>query len=289
MPLVRQEYFQYRVADVLSRLFSRRFAYWLALRVAHGCYRGDAVGRAAVVANLRQVLSYRGEDTAEARLDGLARETFRNFAKYLVDFFRFTGPLAGELHGLLSVRGEEHFHAARALDRGVIVVSAHLGNYDLGSAHLAGQGYTIKTVALALGDGRTNRLFQQRRRARGAAVAPLGQAGRMLMVTLKRKGLVALLADRELGTRRDLTPLFGRPAALPMGPARLAARMGVPVLPAFVLRQPDDTFVMDWHAPILPQAAATAEAIEHGICRALETAIGPAPTQWFAFRRIWPE
>ena len=105
---------------------------------------------------------------------------------------------------------------------------------------------------------------------------------------LKRNELVVLLADLDFshqGGRR--VPFFGKPARLPRGPAVLAKRSGAPILPAFVLRQTDDTFCFRAYPPILPDRSQSVDDIQARICAVLEAVIGDHPDQWFAFEPLW--
>ena len=77
------------------------------------------------------------------------------------------------------------------------------------------------------------------------------------------------------------------PARLPRGPAWLSIKSGAPVLPALLLRQEDDTFLLRLAPPILPEVAGSMEAVRDRICRFLEREIGERPYQWFIFEDFW--
>ena len=105
---------------------------------------------------------------------------------------------------------------------------------------------------------------------------------------LKRNEIVVLLADMDYSGGGRPVPFFGRPARLPRGPAVLAKRSGAPILPAFVLRQADDTFLFRAYPPILPGRLRPLNDIQNEICVVLEAVIGEHPDQWFAFGPLWP-
>jgi KDO2-lipid IV(A) lauroyltransferase len=99
--------------------------------------------------------------------------------------------------------------------------------------------------------------------------------------------LVAVLADRDYSMRNDFVSFCGMPACLPRGPAWVADKTGAPVVPGFMLRQADDTFVMRLYPPIIPGAEMNQEAIQKRICECLEHAVCGNPSQWFMFEKVW--
>lgn len=281
------KYLGYLLAEAVSRGASRRLAYWLALRTADLYFALDRSARRAVMSNLRQVVASDGRAPERDAVRRLARKTFHNFGKYLVDFFRFSRLTEEEIRSLVAVEGQTHLERAQAEGKGVVLVTGHIGNWELGGAVLAGMGYKLNAVALQHPSAKINEFFQRHRRQRGMAIIPFGHAVSTLIKALKRKECVALLADRDYSKRTDLAWLFGAPASLPRGPAWLAEKTGAPIMPGFVLRRDDDTFVLRCHEPIAARAGIGREEIQQRICRVLETEIRANPSQWFMFERVW--
>lgn len=279
-------YSVYRIVQWLSRAVPRPFAYWLSLRIADVYFFCDRRGREAVMANLRQVGRFSKGPATPAEIRLTARRTFQHFGKYLVDFFRFARLSQAELRHLVAVDHPENLERALAFRKGVILVTAHLGNWELGGAALAAMGYAVHAVALQQPSAKLNEFFQHHRRERGMAVIPLGHAVPELIRALRRNECVALLADRDYSRRTEFVTFCGASACLPRGPAWLAQKTGAPILPGFMLRQPDDTFVLRFYPPIDP-AGLAAEAIQRQIGTVLEDAVARNPHQWFMFERVW--
>ena len=279
-------YTLYRVVQWVSRAIPRPFAYWLSLRIADIYFFCDRRGREAVMDNLRQVAGFGGRaaDDGEQRL--AARRTFQHFGKYLVDFFRFARLTEGEMRRLVVIDHPEYLDQARTMGNGVILVTAHLGNWELGGAALVSMGYTVNAVALQQPSAKLNEFFQHHRRQRGMAVIPLGHAVPELIRALRRGEFVALLADRDYSRRTEFVTFCGASACLPRGPAWLSAKTGAPVLCGFMIRQPDDRFVMRLYPPINPAGLGTA-GVQQRIGAILEDAIARHPSQWFMFERVW--
>jgi KDO2-lipid IV(A) lauroyltransferase len=278
--------FIFNMIQVLSRAIPRRLAYWIGLRIADRFYRFDRKGRDAVKANLRRVLEWRGIRPSEESLERMARKTFQNFAKYLVDFFRFENLSEAEIRRLVSIEHWEYLDRARALGKGVLVVTAHFGNWEMGACATNALGYPLHAVVLEQPGAKLNRLFQRYRRRRGTTPIPLGNAVRQIMQLLRHNAIVALLADRDYSAHNAQVDFFGAPASLPRGATWLAHRTGAPVLPGFMLRREDDTFLLRFHPPIMP-GDSSPEDMHRELCRILEKEIGADPAQWMMFENIW--
>lgn len=281
------QYVAYSLAGWLSRTAPRHFAYWLGARIADLHFFFDRRGREAVMDNLQQVMAFTGRHPTRRELRLTARTTFQYFAKYLVDFFRFSRLDQADIGRLVTVEHREYLDEARRTGRGVICVTAHLGNWELGGAALVGLGCPLNVVALRQSSAKLNDFFQRHRRKRGLAVLPLGHAVKGLIAALRRGECVALLADRDYSMRTDLSLLCGRMACLPRGPAWLAERTGAVVLPGFMFREENDTFRLRFSPPIVPGPGVAGDEIQRRINAALEDGIGRYPHQWFMFERVW--
>ena len=281
------EYFAYWITGFLSRSIPRHFAYWISLRMSDLYFFFDRRAREAVMDNLRHVMAYKGRHPTRLELRLTARTTFQFFGKYLVDFFRFQSLDEDDIRRLVKVEHPEYIEQATAVGRGVVVVTAHLGNWEIGGAVMAGLGYPMNVVALRQPSAKLNDFFQKHRRKRGMTVIPLGSSVKKILGALKRREFVALLADRDYSEHRGFSNLCGAPACLPRGAAWLAEKTGAAVLPGFVFRNEDDTFLMKLYPPIIPEPGMTHEAIQRKIVEALEDGIGAYPHQWFMFQKVW--
>jgi len=281
------EYGAYWLAGLISRTIPRHFAYWLALRISDLYFFFERQGRSAVMANLKQVMVFKGWHPTERELRLTARTTFQFFGKYLVDFFRFQRLDEADIRRLVTIEHPEYIEQAYQAGKGVIAVTAHLGNWEIGGAVLAGLGYPLNVVALRQPSAKLNDFFQKHRRKRGMVVMPLGASVKRLIGALRKKEFVALLADRDYSEHKDYTLLCGAPACLPRGAAWLAAKTGAVIMPGFVLRKEDDTFLMKMYPPIIPLPGMSQDEIQGKISKALEDAISAYPHQWFMFQKVW--
>jgi lauroyl/myristoyl acyltransferase len=277
----------YRTVSLLTALLSRRAAYAVAKQASAWAYRNRHATRRAVEGNLRIVFEARGLAMSECELEQMVRRTFDNFSKYVIDFFQI-GRLPPEtLDRLVKVENIEHLAQCRSMKKGIISLTAHLGNWELGANVMERHGYRVNAVVRPQPTAKLDALFQSRRAGRGINVLPMGEGTSPVPNWLKQNELVVLLGDLDFSAKQRRTPFFGKPARLPRGPAVLAARTGAPILPAFVLREPDETFRFCIYPPIIPDRFQSIDEIQERICSILEEVIGNHPDQWFAFDPVW--
>ncbi len=281
------EYRSYQLASITSRALPEKLAYWFGLRIADSFYRRNAKGRKAVAQNIRRIYEAQGITPAETVCDGMARKTFQYFGKYLVDFFRFARLTPEEVRQRISIQNRHYLEECRGNGKGVLMVTAHFGNWELGGAVMTALGVPLNALVLPARLEKLNRMFQALREKRGIRLIPVGHSVSSIIRCLRNDEFVAVLGDRDFTNKDDRVPFFGKPARLPRGPAWLAMKTGAPILPTFLLRQVDDTFLLRFHPPIFPEKEGSIEAIRGKICSVLEKEIGENPFQWFIFDDFW--
>jgi len=182
---------------------------------------------------------------------------------------------------------------------GIVLVTAHVGNYEVGSmlpaqlerrrVHLVrepeadaeAQAYVQGVIARFAQEG-----FQEHFQTDDPSL------GVALYGALRRGEIVAIQGDRpRAGAPAVETGLFGRPFAMPPGPAALARAASVPLLPVFVFRAGRRHYRIVFRPPILVARTADRRAdVARGVRQVaaeIEAAIRRAPDQWFCFRPLW--
>ncbi len=277
----------YQTVCLMTRVLPRRVCYAITRPAAGWAYRRNLATRAVLAANLRVVLNARGQTVSAHDLDRLVRRNFAGFGKYVVDFFKL-GHLSSESQqALIRVEHIDYLQQCVDLDKGVIAVTAHLGNWELGTGVGRQYGCRVNAVVREQPTPRLEALFHAQRVKRGVHALPMHGAASSVPACLKRNEMVVLLADMNYSGGGRSVPFFGQPACLPLGPAVLAKRSGAPILPAFVLRQADDTFCFRAYPPILSDRSRSVRDIQDTICAVLESVIGEHPDQWFAYQPVW--
>jgi Kdo2-lipid IVA lauroyltransferase/acyltransferase len=254
--------------------------------VARGVGRALSAERSRVRANLERVLA----GAAPRELDAAVDDTFANFGAFFADLLILNRADAVRLRRYVAERvGDEHLGAVFAAGHGAVLVTAHLGNWELGGRLLACRGGAPRTHVVlspeedaALEQHLRVNAPELRFVTRSHPAATLG-----LLSALRRGEAVAMQGDRPTGERGDrLVSFFGSTAAFPLGPFVLARAAGAPVLPAFCTMTRDGCYRVDVGAPIWVKPGEEMAGLE-AMVAALEGAVRAHPTQWFNFFDVW--
>jgi lauroyl/myristoyl acyltransferase len=273
------------VVNHLPTAWSYRFARFLSDLQ----YKFSFNDRRAVCNNLKVIL---GE---KENLPQLTREVFRNFGVYLVEFFRMKHMVNGEfIQNNVSYHHIHNVEKALEKKRGAILLTAHLGNWEMGGAITGYLGYPLTAVALPHKERPVNDLFNSQRESKGITVVPINQAIRKCMEALKKNEIVALVADRDFNMNGEVMNFLGRKAIIPRGPAVLSLRTGAPIIPSFFVRVADGKFDLTIHDPIFPPENMIGKDDREGMLKimntylpVIENEIRKYPTQWLMFREFW--
>lgn len=225
----------------------------------------------------------------------VARRSFRNFAKYLVEIMRFPSLDTADFERLVSVdpRSWSYFRAARDHGRGLIFVSMHFGNFEIGGARIADE-MPLNVIADEMENQRLMDLLVSNRAHKNVKLLPPEGAVRQVLQALRRNEMVGLMMD--LGPRaKELDNVevmfFGELTAFPTIAANLARVSGAPIVVAAVTRERDNTFRGVALPPIFvertKQAAHDIEHTTQAIVRGLEQLVRGDPDQWYIFRPMW--
>ena len=270
----------YRVAAGLGWL-PRRARLGLARQLGRLAPWWMPVERAAVRNTLARVTG-----ATDSRLEALTVATFADFAMCFSDLVSTNRqPMARFISQVDTAEGAER---VGRLGGGFISPSAHVGNWELAGRLLAGR--TARTTHVVVAEEEARELEQWVRRDGGGVrfvTRSRPTVSLELVAALRRGEVVAVQADRALGTRGDvLIPFFGKPAPFPLGPFLLASAVRVPVVPAFCLLGAGYRYTVKVAEPFSVPRGGEAEAARAWV-EMLEGVVREHPTQWFNFFDIW--
>lgn len=221
-----------------------------------------------------------------ARLDALTARLFGEYAMCFSDLLTTNRePLPRLVRYVGTVVGREY---ADGLHGAVVSVTAHLGNWDLAGRLLARDSGGITHVVVAPEEARAVEPWV-RRDGDGVRFVPRSDptVSIGLLSALRRGERVGMQGDRALGNRGDvLVPFFGRLAPFPVGPFRLAAAGGAPVVPAFCVLGPDLRYELTVCPPLVSRRGSEEDSLRVWVAH-LERLVEARPTQWFNFFDIW--
>ncbi len=184
--------------------------------------------------------------------------------------------------------------AARRGGRGFLLVTGHVGNWEMGAVTLRRHGLTPAVVGQPELSPRVQEMRQQLRERVGVESIDIGTSmGTAFKVraAVDAGRAVALLVDRAYPEDSVAVPFFGRPTPFLRSPALLARFCACPILPGFFLRRADGSYYNVWGDPLDadPSLSPEADAVRmlSRVAADLERVVRSAPTQWFNFYRYW--
>jgi lauroyl/myristoyl acyltransferase len=262
----------------------------ICLVIAEGYYRLHRARREVVNQNLLPVVE---DDRAKATK--AAHALFQQFAVKMIELWRFEGGMAVGSWFTAGIDWGILEEASRR-GKGVLLVTPHLGNWELGGALLAERGFPLLVLTQAEpGQGLTE-MRQAARSRRGIETLVIGSDGFEFVEIIKRLqngASVALLVDRPPAAKAVTVELFGRPFRASAAAAELARASGCAILGVTVVRKAEG-----YAAKILPEfrydrAALGSREARRQLTQQIITAFGPEirqhPDQWFHFVPVWPE
>jgi len=243
--------------------------------------------------NLSMAFRDRSDGAAVAET---ARRTLRNFFRDFVEIAVTLYSTDDELRAAVPMIGREHLDAALNKGSGVILLSAHLGNFFVLGTRLAAEGYPIHVLVNQPRDGRFAELMDRYRlkvKQRTVHARPRQEALNRLYEILRANQVAIIIADEYRRGSGIPVPLFGRIVAARRGPATVALRTEAAVVPACVIRQADDSLKLVIEPELeLERSDKSKAAIRENTIRMtrwLERTVLRYPDQWNWMNIHWSE
>lgn len=234
-----------------------------------------------------------GQEKTQDQIAGIAKDCFACMAKAGVELIYLTDR-PRLLERRIQIIGKENLDAVLAKGKGVILISAHFGNFPIMLARLGQEGYKVSTIMRQMRDSRIEKLFTAKR-ARFNIKMIYSQPRQVCIEAtiraLRNNELVFILLDQNFGTGGVFVDFFGKKAATAVGPLILARRTKAAIIPCFIVRQKDDT-----HKIIIEPSFNLEEKSNYqdslilniqGLTNIIESYIRRYPEQWGWIHRRW--
>ena len=230
-------------------------------------------------------------DLDPGQIQKIACGCYRHFGALLAEFARLPLIKRENLSDLVEIEGLQVMNQARAEGRGVIVVSGHLGNWELMGAAFAILGYPVSYVVTRQENELVERQMDNLRRGAGTEIIKRRDAAKGVLKALRQNCLVAILSDQDAHEAGAFVPFFGRPASTPRGAALFALRTGAALIFAESYRQGLGRLRVIFERIPVNDLPADRDAAVHELVRRftarLEKAVRRHPQQWFWMHRRW--
>jgi KDO2-lipid IV(A) lauroyltransferase len=279
-----------QLALFMSRHTPRWMGYGLARTVASLIARRQPEIYWTVRANLRQIV---GPEMDDGALHEMARQVFFHAGQTYYDFFHAIDQPPKALIKAVRVSESliERIRAEMAQGQGVLLLGTHMSNFDLVGLAIGARGLPIQMLSLA--DPQAGFHILNRLRAQGGfEVTPITpQSLRAAIRRLKSGGIVLTGVDRPIPQDRELIEFFGRPAYMPVGPARLALMTGALVFVGACHYDPDEGYVLEATGPIEMVRAGDRQQDTlintRRLAVVVERYVRAHPEQWMMFHPVW--
>lgn len=274
-----------RSATWMLRWLPRQWAMVVASTLGVLCWALCPARRRIIDGNLARTAAARSVRDRRQ----LCRATFMALGRSTVDFLRLPLMSAEDLMRLVVFEGKAHLDEALAGGRGAIIVSGHIGAWELSGPLVAAHGYRISGyVEDAAVDRTVLEAYDHYRGVTGLSLIRLTDGARAGAAVLKRGEVLGLLADRVIEGRGLRTPFTGGRREIPMGPAMLARWTGAPILFGTLLPTPGSPHA--YRATLEPLGVGSHDddaKVTSVIAARLAQSVAAHPEQWFVFQPNW--
>ena len=264
---------------------ARLEARWLA-----AAFRWAAPGLRRVA--LRNLTLAMPEDQA-ARREAILQGMYDSLARSLLVFSRFPRLTAGNIGEWIRYEGFQHFEQARAGGKGVLFLTAHLGNWELSALSHGFFGHPLHILVRRLDNPYLDRLVWRYRSLSGNRIIEKNDSPRSLLEALRGNQAVGMLIDQNAAPDNGVfVNFFGVEACASTGLARIARRTGAAVIPGFALwEESEKRYVLRFWPPVEMAVSADEESDvgmnTQRIQAVLEKIIRRHPEQWLWIHRRW--
>jgi lauroyl/myristoyl acyltransferase len=282
-------YYLLVIASWLARWIPPRTGYWLCSSVGGIIFYVKPSIRQAIMDNMRHVLPR----SSERQRRTIARRVIRNNFKNYYDLIRIPHLTKDDVERMVAdVHGTEYLDEAFARGKGVIIISGHIGNFNIVPQIAIIRGYPVVAIAEDIKPQKLYDFLNNLRMRFGLKFINANSSQvRTIYKLLRDNGGLILAADKDVTEAKEPVLFFDAVADLPPGPVALALRLDSTIIPAHSVRLRDNTSVLHIYPPMELERTGDKELDKQVNLRkvaiVLEEMIRKAPDQWAALQRVW--
>ncbi len=232
-------------------------------------------------------------DATERWRRTVARRCYSHFGREAVAMFRLAGASRAEILKRTRLVGRELLEKAAREGRGIMVVSGHLGNWEVGAAGVVARGFPMDIIVARQRNRHFDRYLTRARRRLGVGVIPRGEAVGGALASLQAGRVVGLMGDQDARGAGVFVDFFGRPASTARGPAVLSMRAGVVLATFRAIRLPGWRPRYEVRIEAIPEVERERDRTEavrtrtRAFTSRLEEQVRRQPCQYFWHHRRW--
>ena len=277
------------LAHLGGRLLPVRVVYALGRLSARVMYACVPAFRRALNANARYLL---GPEVDRRRRRAFGVAVLTSFTRFFIELLTAPRTFPTSDAFFSTMEGFEHAESALARGKGVIGITLHLGNFELGPMLLTERLDPVAIVYRPDPFGLVERMRARRRSSRAVQGIQTTSSlfGVSVLKVLREQGVVFCAGDLGFAAERgDPYPFLGGTARFLTWPARLAVTSGAPIVPCFIVRQPDGGYRLFMEPAILPEEQDGVNGIMTALVDVYERYVRRYPEQWLILHPYWSE
>ena len=230
-----------RIAEFFVYVLPRPVALFLARRGGELAFRLVARQRRKILENLNRAF---GDEKTEAEIQHIASRVMSHLAETMVDLIQLPKLSAQKLDEIVNLsEGLGILEDLRRKGRGVITLTAHLGNWELLAAGFAMKGLPMSVIARRLYYERYNHWIIAKRQSAGLKVLYQEESAKELLTCLRRNEIIGILPDQDIDRLPGIfVDFFGHPAYTTVAPVKLALKLRTPIAIGFLIREPQNRY-----------------------------------------------
>jgi KDO2-lipid IV(A) lauroyltransferase len=249
----------------------------------------DRNRKQAGLSNLRLAF---GESKSEQDLQTILKSVYRNMGSSLFEFASLPRLNRGKMEQIVRFKGLEKIDAALKSGRGIILITAHFGNWELCIQRFAISGYPLHIIVRQANVKLLHNFMIRCREAHGNRMIIRDHAAREILNILKQGKILGVMGDQRGSTSRGLMiDIFGRPAPTSPTLAKIMLKTGAAVLTTFGVRNPDHTHTIHINDPMeIPRTGdmeKDVHTLSQNYMKDIEDMIRQYPDQWLWMHRRW--
>ncbi|MCI0512193.1 lysophospholipid acyltransferase family protein [candidate division KSB1 bacterium] len=270
------------------QVIPRWLAFGLLTNIAGLCYWVIPAPRQKTIRHLTGVF---GKSLDPAAIRKMARQVYWNLGRNAVDMFRLKQVVGQDPYRYVQLSGKENLDQALAKSKGVIVITGHIGCWELMAGFIAAIGYQVAVVGKPLYDPRIDQMLVANRTAVGLKNIVRDQGARQILTTLHAGQIVGILIDQDTKVDGVFVNFLGQPAFTPVGPVTLALKTGAAIVPMSIHIQADHRHLVEIEPAI--ELDNTGDKIQDRLVntekcsQAIEHMLMKDPTQWVWMHERW--
>lgn len=279
-------YIDLKILHFVILLLPFRLSVWLGGRLGTLAYYILHQARHIVLGNLTRCFP----EKKPRQIKEIAKEVFSNQGKNLFEVLSLSKIDLSNVRNIVTAGGLDNLTDAFEQKKGVLILGAHIGNWELLGVYLSLVGYPINVIARRIYDERLNKILVDIREAKGIRCILRDESSHQVLRCLRKNQSLGVLIDQDTKVQGVFVDFFNRLAYTPQGLATIALRSGAVVVPGFIVRESNKHKIIIKERIKLKRSGNETQDIKDNtqeFTKIIESMIRSYPSQWVWMHERW--